>query len=42
MPANPLDWFERRYAFILDEFQKTFKPTFSDFVYGEGNGNGSN
>ncbi len=28
LPTNRLDWFERRYEIILDEFQKTFKPTF--------------
>ncbi len=28
LPTNPLDWFERRYEIILDEFQNTFKPSF--------------
>ena len=28
LPTNPLDWFERRYELILDEFRKAFKPTF--------------
>ena len=28
LPTNPLDWFERCYEIILDEFQNTFKPTF--------------
>jgi hypothetical protein len=28
MPTSPLEWFEDRYGFILDEFQKSFKPAF--------------
>ena len=28
LPTNPLEWFEHRYEFILNEFQETFKPAF--------------
>jgi hypothetical protein len=27
-PTYPLDWFELRYGFILEEFRKTFRPAF--------------
>ena len=35
-PTNALDWFEQRYAFVLDEFRKTFKPAFVYLNDGEG------